>query len=203
MRRGRLGRGGEGRNSARIQRFLYAPSPSKIAVPFGLGHFRPIPSPLAYRSGVTYNHLEMPESAKTPTEQVRQCAQETLIALRKRERFLASFFAGRASLHEAISGCAVLASQVDPSNLAEDQLSDLVAKLSELVDAMEWHFAKYVSAQDSSECQFFGDSIRSLKDSRRWIAQGLSADPAKRPSEGERRAAAITHAATAWADLIA
>jgi hypothetical protein len=125
--------------------------------------------------------LEQP----TP-ERVQEVARQTFQALRRRESFLAFWLTDRNDLHRDIAQCVKMVCAVNPAHFSEDDFADLTASLSRVIDALERYFAKHGSGKDVAQCYFLGHSLNSLKDAKRWIAQGLPPDPSKRPSAAER-----------------
>lgn len=100
---------------------------------------------------------------------------------------IATTYALRNQLDAAISDCVKVVSEADPSGYSETQFKDVLAVMGRVIDALEDYFTKHGSPKDVAQCYFLGHALKSLKDSRRWIAQGLSPNPEKRPSPAERQ----------------
>jgi hypothetical protein len=109
----------------------------------------------------------------------------------------------RAEVKDALSKLVTLASDVDPRDDSEELIAEVTAKLTLVISALENDFAHKSHPEDAAECQFLGVTLARLKDARKWIAQGLSPNPAKRPSDDARKAAAGARANEVWADLFA
>jgi hypothetical protein len=127
-------------------------------------------------------------------------AAQTLHALSAPPRWW--FLPQRTFPHKELQELVKVASEVDLSGFSEQDFAEVTDKLTQVIDLVEGYFARHVSSKDSGECQRLGDTLRGLREARKWIAQGLSPDPAKRPSDSERLAKAKERAATVLADLL-
>ena len=96
---------------------------------------------------------------------------------------------------DAVAGLRAFVRKIDPNRFNDEQLSEVVAIISRVVTFLEDYLATRVSHRDVTQRIFLADSIRDLRDARHWIAQRHSPDPAKRPSDDERRRLAAEHAA--------
>lgn len=132
-------------------------------------------------------------------DRIQVVAAQALRAIERQEGGILAFWHRRHNqLHQQIADLVDLVCQVDPAPFSEDQFVVLGDKLTRVIEAMERYFAKHATASNPAECQFLGSSVQRLKDARRWIAQGLSPDPARRPSEAERERMANDIAADAF-----
>jgi hypothetical protein len=105
---------------------------------------------------------------------VEMVADQTLKGLQEKPRFWTVLRRNPPPFHRSLAELVELASRVDPAAFSE-----------------------------AEECWFLGNALKSLKDSRHWIVQGLSPDPTKRPTVAERRERAEKHASNQLADLFA
>jgi hypothetical protein len=76
----------------------------------------------------------------------------------------------------------------DPAGYSDDQFDAIDKVLGTVIAALEQHLARHVGQHDTVNCQALGDGIKRLREAKEWIAQGLSPDPAKRPSDEALRA---------------
>lgn len=127
-------------------------------------------------------------------ERLQQVAQQTYEAIRQRGNFLARWLTGHNELDRAIAECVTLSSEVDPSAFSEAAFEEVLSALTRVIDALELYFTKHGNENDVAQCYFLGHALNSLKGSRHWIAQGLSPNPQKRPTDDERRSVAEQHA---------
>jgi hypothetical protein len=140
---------------------------------------------------------------RSTVAEIHVIAAQTLQTIERRERFFAFLVGGKAHLHRKLAELVRLVGTLDPSGFSENDFAKLTANLSDVVDGLERYFAKHGNANDPAECQFLGQSLTRLKDARKWLAQGLSPDAEKRPSDASRLSAAKARASEAWADLLA
>ena len=132
---------------------------------------------------------------------IQEIARRTLQSIGRRNQLLDIFQNRRQALFELVGIFRPLVRSVDPSELSEDQFATIGTVLTRVIDSLEKHLAMNVRRDDVAQCMFLGDSIRDLREAKRWIAQGYSPDPAKRPTEDERRRNAEAHAAQTLASL--
>jgi hypothetical protein len=122
-------------------------------------------------------------------------ARQALASFESR-RFLFGLFHKRsAEYFDAVAALRAFVRKIDPNRFNDEQLSEVVAIIGRIVTFLEDHLATRVSHRDITQRVFLADSIRDLRDAKHWIAQRYSPDPAKRPSDDERRRLAAEHAA--------
>jgi hypothetical protein len=134
---------------------------------------------------------------------VEMVADQTLKGLQEKPRFWTVLRRNPPPFHRSLAELVELASRVDPAAFSEADFAALDEHLTRVIDALAQYFAKHVSQDEVAECWFLGNALKSLKDSRHWIVQGLSPDPTKRPTVAERRERAEKHASNQLADLFA
>ena len=78
---------------------------------------------------------------------------------------------------DAVAAFRALIHKIDPDTFTEQQLADVDASITGVVTFLEQHLAREVSQNDTTQLRFLGDSIRDLRESKHWIAQGFSPDP--------------------------
>jgi hypothetical protein len=100
-----------------------------------------------------------------------------------------------AEYFDAVATLRAFVRKIDPNRFNEEQLSEVVAIIGRVVTFLEDHLASRVSHRDVTQRIFLADSIRDLRDAKQWITQRYSPDPAKRPSDDERRRLGAEHAA--------
>lgn len=128
----------------------------------------------------------MTSLSEQPTpERIQEVAQQTFNALKQQESFFA-FLRDRNYLHREIASCVKMISVVEPKTFSETDFAKLDSALAQVIEALERYFAKHGNQRDIAQCYFLGHSLNALKDSRKWIAQGFSPDPMKRPTGNER-----------------
>lgn len=136
-----------------------------------------------------------------PIRHVGLLASQTLLSLEPRYWF--SWRRTTIELQDVLPAFVDAIVAVNPEELSEEQFAQLIQGLSRVIDKLQEYFARHVSSADTSECHVFGSAVAALKDAKKWLAQGLSPNPGKRPTEPERKAAARRRAAEVWSDLIA
>ena len=114
---------------------------------------------------------------------IQQIAQHTLNAIRQRDSLFRRLLSPRDELNREIDECVKLVARVDPTDFSADEFHTLTGAITRVIEALEAFFAKHGEQRDPAQCQFWADAIRSLRESRRWITQGLSPDGSRRPSK--------------------
>lgn len=95
----------------------------------------------------------------------------------------------RKQLRESLEQLVAVVGHADPARWSEDDFASIDAMLDDVIDKIEHHQISHGDG-DVALCTYMGEAVRSLKASQGWLVRGLSADPAKRPPEDERRRAA-------------
>ena len=122
-------------------------------------------------------------------------ARQALASFESRRSLFGLFAKKSAEYFDAVAALRAFVRKIDPNRFNEEQLSEVVAIIGRVVTFLEDYLATRVSHRDVTQRIFLADSIRDLRDARHWIAQRYSPDPAKRPSDDERRRLAAEHAA--------
>ena len=122
-------------------------------------------------------------------------ARQALVAFESRRSLFGLFAKKSAGYFDAVAALRAFVRKIDPNRFNDEQLSEVVAIIGRVVTFLEDYLATRVSHRDVTQRIFLADSIRDLRDARHWIAQRYSPDPAKRPSDDERRRLAAEHAA--------
>lgn len=135
-------------------------------------------------------------------QQLQEIARQTLASIAQRRQYLKFFGDPRAALFDAVALFREAVRNVDPSRFSEDQFADVVATLAGVIDRLEKRLT-IAHQNDVAARMVLADSIRDLREAKSWIAQGYSPDPAKRPSEEERRRVAEERAAQTLIKLFA
>lgn len=117
---------------------------------------------------------------RSTVAEIHLIAAQTLQRIERRERFFWFLTGRKADLHRQLAELVRCVGGLNPSGFSESDFSELTGELANVIDSLERYFAKLGNPNDPAECQFLGQSLTSLKDARRWIAQGQSPDPAKR-----------------------
>ena len=120
-------------------------------------------------------------------------ARHALASFESRRSLFGLFQKRSAEYFDAVAALRAFVRKIDPNRFNEEQLSEVVAIISRFVTFLEDYLATRVSHRDVTQRIFLADSIRDLRDARHWIAQRFSPDPAKRPSDDERRRLAAEH----------
>jgi hypothetical protein len=131
-----------------------------------------------------------------------QVGRATIKAMRQRSLISKFFTDERVELRKSLEELLVEVQRVDPNRWTED---DFVAT-NDMFKSVIFHLERYQTAHgdgDLALCSFIGSAVKVLREAQRWIVQGYSPDPAKRPTEAERRRRAEEHAATSLRDLFA
>lgn len=123
---------------------------------------------------------------RSTADQIQVVAAQALKAINQQQSFWTFWYHDRQAINREIAELVDLVCKVDPSNFSEDEFAPLTDKLSRVIEALERYFAKHGNANDAAECQVLGSACQRLREARKWIAQGLSPDPAKRMSDAER-----------------
>jgi hypothetical protein len=122
-------------------------------------------------------------------------ARQALASFESRRSLFGLFQQKSPEYFDAVAALRAFVRKIDPNRFNEEQLSEVVAIIGRIVTFLEDYLATRVSQRDVTQRIFLADSIRDLRDARHWIAQQYSPDPAKRPSEDERRRLAAERAA--------
>jgi len=104
-------------------------------------------------------------------------------------------------LHANLKRIVGLLNELEPNRFSEQQFAEVEAVLSELIDALE-HYILGLHSSERALHQSYGRFVREIREAKRWIAEGHSPDPARRPSEQELRERAANHAAVTLRDLL-
>jgi hypothetical protein len=122
-------------------------------------------------------------------------ARQAFASFESRRSLFGLFQNRSAEYFDAVAALRAFVRKIDPNRFNEEQLSEVGAIISRVVTFLEDYLATRVSHRDVTQRIFLADSIRDLRDARHWIAQRYSPDPAKRPSDEERKRLAAEHAA--------
>jgi hypothetical protein len=122
-------------------------------------------------------------------------ARQALASFESRRSLFGLFQKRSAEYFDAVAALRAFVRNIDPNRFNEEHLSEVVEIIGRFVTFLEDYLATHVSHRDVTQRIFLADSIRDLRDARHWIAQRYSPDPAKRPSDDERRRLAAEHAA--------
>ena len=123
------------------------------------------------------------------TQHIEQIGQQTLDVLSQRKyRFVFWRRDPHAELRDKLRSLVQTVRAITPAGFTADQFEATDRLLGTILTALEAHFARAVDGRDTVTCQWLNDGINALRDAKEWIAQGLSPDPARRPSDEALRA---------------
>lgn len=140
--------------------------------------------------------------ASADAENLAQVGRATLSALRERSAISKFFGRERVELRESLTELLASVQRSNPVNWTEDDFSEIGEMMASVIEKLE-RYQTTDGDNDLALCTFIGTTVKTLRDAQSWIAQGLSPDPQKRPSDAERRERAEQRAATSLRDLFA
>lgn len=121
-------------------------------------------------------------------QHVEQIGQQTLAVMNQRPSRLFFWKDPLSDFRAQLRNFVLVVKGVDPSEFSDEQFDAVDRLLTHVVSATERYLAQHIGTRDTVNCQAFGEAIRDLREAKEWIAQGLSPDPARRPSDETLRA---------------
>jgi hypothetical protein len=125
------------------------------------------------------------ESERALSE-LQEVGRQAAATLAEQEQAYRLWQRSRVALTDRIQEFLNAVGHIDVSNWTEDHFVSADKIMGIVVDAIERYLAIHVDQDDTSQLHFLGEAIRTLREARKWIVQGVSPDAAKRPTAEER-----------------
>lgn len=142
------------------------------------------------------------EAQRSSSQYVEEIGRQTLEVLSQRRYRFMFWRDPSADIRASLRALMRVVRDLNPTNFSDEQFDTVDRLLDEIATALEMYLARHVSNQDTVNCQALGEGIRDLRDAKEWIAQGLSPDPARRPTDESLRALGNESALRALAGIV-
>lgn len=151
-----------------------------------------------------YYNLESMERhhASADADNLAQVGRAALDALRERSRISKFLSNPKVELRESLGELLESVQITDPANWTDEDYEQIEEMMASVIERLERH-QMTDGDQDLALCAFMGSAVKALREAQGWIAQGLSPNPAKRPSDQKLRELEALRSAAALRDLYA